>query len=674
MANRAELLAEAQRRGLVPSQQPSHDDLKAEAQKRGLIPNQQEQQQAPSKLDMIKKGFDVLKSGQGKEVIGNAVGELGTATQKAVEGNAEFKDAGSFESWQWSQPNLGLNMGNLKTTAAGMFGSDKDKFNSFVKQNPDVQIQMDKNQNPYFEDKGKKYYLDMPGLDIGDIGDFMGEAGLFAAGGNVAQIGNKANALRRATQMGLSQGGTDVLAQNLAGKEDIDYGQSAMTALAGGAFDLAGSGVNKARNARAGTNQLTGDKAKALEFAKQNNLNLGYDDLAENAAVRTASQQIDNIPIIGGGKFREQQNIAQKEIAEKFTKKFKLPDTEIDDLHGMVSGGVKKHMERSIDIAGKKYKKVYDKLDAMGGFDVGAVKKKAQDIIEEQLSKGSAADANIIKQMQSYIDIPEGNFSHWQGIRSDLSKIGREMTEKNTVKSAVKRVNKELNKSLDEVASSSNPQIQKEWRDANKFYENAVVRYKHGALKQAIDDDNPERILNVLMRKGGADPTDSTFTANKLFNGLDKKGKAAVRHGMMERAYKEALDGGDFSPARYSTMLDNYSKRLGVVLSKEDNKMADGLRAYMKITKNAGNFGRNTPTGQQAVPLLYTGAVLGGASLEPVSTTAGVLGIQAFKKLTRTHRGRSFMLAMSKYPKGKKPPPELLTQIARFLAVDQNRE
>jgi hypothetical protein len=143
---------------------------------------------------------------------------------------------------------------------------------------------------------------------------------------------------------------------------------------------------------------------------------------------------------------------------------------------------------------------------------------------------------------------------------------------------------------------------------------------------------------------------------------------------MMHRAYTESLKGGDFSPATYATMLENYSKRLGVILSKEDKKVVDGMSAYMRVTQQAGNFGRNTPTGQQAVPVMYGAGTLIGLGAD--ASTAGMMvgGLQGFKKLIRTPRGRSFMLAMSKIPKGKKPPPELLTQLARFLAVDQNRE
>lgn len=680
MATQQELIAEAQRRGLM-TDQPSRDSMMAEAQKRGLITSQQQPQEQPQEQPQQENlsYFDRMKQRNAGAI---QAGENLTEKIKAsIKGNAEFPDAGSFESWQWSQPNLGFNMANIKTTAAGMFGSDKDKFASFVKQNPNVKIFMDNAQNPYFEDKGKKYYLDMPGLDAGDIGDFMGEAGLFAAGGNVAQIGNKANALRRATQMGVSQGATDVLAQNLAGKEDINYGQSVMTGVAGGGFDLVGSGINKMRNARAGANELTGNKKLAVDYANKRNLNIGYDDVAENALARGAGQQIDNMPFIGGGRDRQIQNLAQRAEAERVTKSFALPDTEMDDLYSITSQGMKNQFKKSKDIASQKFEAVNKKLNnELGNFDVPNLKRKAEQIIQEQIKQGSAADQDVIKAMQKYIDIPEGDFSHWSKIRSKIvgqaAEADKVMSQTSgEVTGALKRLSNTMNSSMDDVANKSSGALKKEWRDANKFYKTEVGKFKKGELRKLVNDEDPEKILQILTRKGGADTTTSKFRANRIYNSLDEKGKLAAKGAMMQKAFKESIsEVDDFSPAKYATMLENYSKRLGIMLSKEDKQTIDGLTAYMRLTQAAGNFGRNTPTGHQAVPALYGLTAGAGLTANPAGTIAAGAGIYSLRKLFRTKRGRSFMLAMSKYPKGKKPPPELLTQLTRFLAVDQNRE
>lgn len=601
-----------------------------------------------------------------------AGGDLAQKAYDAFKGNAEFPEAIG-----WNEYSDSLSFGpGMKTTAAKMFGNTEDLKESIKTNVPGISelITEDKNGNPYFiapegEFKGQKVYLNPPGADMGDVADFIGNAGLYALGGNLAQAKN-VGAMGNALRMGASQGAADVTAQKLAGRDDINWGQTAMTGLTGGAFDMAGSGVNKLRNMGANRTKLTPQKQRAVDYADAEDLPIFYDDVAESAVARTAGQQVDQVPVIGGAKDRQAQNLAQRAHVKEVTKRFSLPDSDMDDLYQMTHEGMKNHMQRSKDIAQRKFNKVYEKLDEMGNFDVPTVKAEANKIIQEELSKGSAADQSIIKAMQSYLDVPEGNFSHWQSIRSDLSKMSREMTEKNTVKTAIKRVNKTLNSSLDDVAESSgNGAMKQEWRSANKFYKDAVKRYSDGALKKAVNDDNPEKILQILMRKGGADSTDSKFQANILFNAMDKKGKAAARSAMMEKAFKEAItETGDFSPAKYATMLENYSNRLGVMLSKQDKKVVDGLSAYMRATQKAGAYGLNTPTGQQAVPAIYGLTATAGLASNPGATALGGAGVIGLRKLFRTKKGRSYMLALSNYPE-KSIPEDLLLDITRYLAV-----
>jgi len=158
-----------------------------------------------------------------------------------------------------------------------------------------------------------------------------------------------------------------------------------------------------------------------------------------------------------------------------------------------------------------------------------------------------------------------------------------------------------------------------------------------------------------------------------VFSSLDKQGKAAVRHGMMQKAYTEALgETGAFSPAKYASMLERFENRMGVFLSKEDKHFVQGLNKYTKFTQSAGDYAANIKTGQKAVGTIYGLAAGASAASNPLATAAGIAGIVTTKKLFRTTRGRSLMLAFSNIPEGKNPPPALLREITRFLAVNQD--
>src|SRR5690606_34917098 len=128
----------------------------------------------PDQSNGLPDGFKVVQEPKEQS--------LWDKTKQAIKGQKEFDDAISYEDWTWSQPRFGVSGAGMKTALAGMFGTDKDKLKSFEK-NYDKKVSFDKYQNPYFEDKGKKVYIDAPGLDAGDIADFVGEAGTYVGGG-----------------------------------------------------------------------------------------------------------------------------------------------------------------------------------------------------------------------------------------------------------------------------------------------------------------------------------------------------------------------------------------------------------------------------------------------------------------------------------------------------------
>lgn len=660
MPTLAEIDAEIARRQQASSG-PSLADIDAEIARR-----QQEQQSSPvqqqkplSKWEAAKRGFGVVKD--------------------AVQGNAEFEDGTSYEDWLWSQPNFGVSKDHMLTTMAGMFGTDEDKAKSFIKRNPDKPIQFDKNKNPYFVDpeSNKKVYLDMPGLDAGDVLDFIGEGTAYTVGG--AATAPIQGVAKKAAAGALAQGSANAVNQKLAGREDVDLGEVAGASLGGALFEGGGQLINKIRNAKAGNLNITDDAQKALNFADEMGVPAYADDLTKSGTIKQVGQQLDQIPFIGGKKSREIQNAAQKDVAQEITNRFKMPDSEMDDLYGIVNKGAKNQLKRSQNIASKKYQKAYDELNQAGDFDLPEVKQFASQMIEKEMTKGSAANPELINTLKKFIDVSPGNFQHWGDIRSDITALVRDGSKgvnaqigtKTT--GALKQLSSVINNKLDEVATQAGGSAK--WREANKFYDDAVVRYKRGVLKTAMNEDSPEKMLDLMIGRGGGFGTDSKDVGNKIYNSLDKSGKGAVRHGMMQKAYDTALDEtGNFSPARYAANLEKMEKRLGVVLNKEDKKLVEGLNKYMRFTQDAGQYAANIPTGQKAVGTIYGMAAGAGLASNPVATAMGGLGVIGTKKLFRTPRGRSFLLALSSYPEGKTPPPELLKDLARFLAVKPSED
>lgn len=259
---------EMQRRGLMPKQE-TVDPLAAEMARRGLSTEQPEK----------KRRSTLQRARDSSAIATEKFNQLG----QSIQGNAEFKGEGvtNYEDWSSTQKNFGFNSADIPTTAAGMFGTDEDKVNSFFKRHSQYPKQQDQNGNVYFVDPEQnniKVYIDDPGLDAGDVADLVGQAGAFAVGGNVAQLAKPivsgltgASALADATLTGASLMGTDALLQTAAGRDEIDKGQMAMAGGIGFASPYIGKVFNWAKG------KLSGGKAnisKGQEMAKANGMKI----------------------------------------------------------------------------------------------------------------------------------------------------------------------------------------------------------------------------------------------------------------------------------------------------------------------------------------------------------------------------------------------------------------
>ena len=82
--------------------------------------------------------------------------------------------------------------------------------------------------------------------------------------------------------------------------------------------------------------------------------------------------------------------------------------------------------------------------------------------------------------------------------------------------------------------------------------------YRDGQLAKAIEKNLPDEIYNQFVRRG-------KDRAEYFYKGLDAKGQAAVRYGMVEEAIEKAKSGKPdvFSPHVLPPALKRYRMRMG---------------------------------------------------------------------------------------------------------------
>lgn len=241
------------------------------------------------------------------------------------------------------------------------------------------------------------------------------------------------------------------------------------------------------------------------------------------------------------------------------------------------------------------------------------------------------------------------NFSSLRALRSDLGEIidgyykganavvgGKGVGPLQSVKNAVE-------KDMEVFATQGGDDLAKAWRKADEFYRNAVVPYKDRALAAALKTDTPDEIYSkfIKMTRGGG----GEDRAQKFYNALDEKGRAAVRYGMLANALDNAAIPGssNISPAKFAKSMEDIAGASGVFFKGMEKSEIDGFVNLMRHAERFGQYAENPPTGQRVIPWLIGGA----AAFSPTAVGVGMAATSVAKKLTMTKAGRDLLLEAS---------------------------
>jgi hypothetical protein len=151
-----------------------------------------------------------------------------------------------------------------------------------------------------------------------------------------------------------------------------------------------------------------------------------------------------------------------------------------------------------------------------------------------------------------------------------------------------------------------------------------------------------------------------------MFNGLDRKGRQAVKYGLLKEA-REAATGpkGDFSPARFSKYLEDHEEAVGTFFKGDERRDIDGFKNLMRHIERAGQYAENPPTGNRLVPFL-----LGGATVLEPSAAATVAGTGlAVRGSFQTEAGRSFLMAAAGMKPGSPEMARLIETMTRYAGA-----
>lgn len=446
-------------------------------------------------------------------------------------------------------------------------------------------------------------------------------------------------------------------------------------------------------------NKASTPEIQALkEFADSNELPIYAQDLSENPTIQMVGKRLEDMPS-GMTGARAAQAESAADFARTLPEEYKgaLDATQygnLDEIQKVAAAGGKrgaKAQQLLAQIANTTdddwHQIVNNSRDAKGfGYQLGA--DRDYDLVETAAQKaGDFIPENTVKTLQETVDemskrvMPENpgfqqlqgilrklqsepspiagvessvmpkpiSFTEMRNLRSDLGALVKSYyTGNNTMIGAqgvanLQKAKNAVNEDMEAFAKKGGGELYDLWKTADKNYLEYVVPYKNRAL---ANSSNPDGIYGAFIKNGF-----ETGKPEQLFKGLDEKGQAAVRYGMIKNAFQKSYDEQlqKFSPASFNSSLQRQMGARDIFFSGKNKAQLEGFLNYLAHIKGSANAvgEKKAATGIRAVPFLVYGELGHQMLTNPASAVGQIATMQGLRLLFTTKWGRNFLTAAS---------------------------
>lgn len=511
--------------------------------------------------------------------------------------------------------------------------------------------------------------------DGGDgLGRFVGGAIPFAAipGGAAARGAGMLKSAGLSTLAGAAQGFTEFVPE--------DESRVANTSL-GALFGLGGAGaghfLKKGINAVRG--RLAGSADEVAKLADQHGVSATAGDVSNKPGLRRVEQALEYIPFLGMTKHREKQAGQIKDVLEKTKQKYKdeLPSVEYEHLkrvetkakagdkaairtmNEIIAAGddpdkiIKASASLKLWRAREKAKNLYDQAEAAAGnapvamtatqlaVKKGLIEAKNGLLKEPEVIRKLNELSTSLKKKTDYQRARKGRSDLGERIK-ELAKAGK-MTEARALTEIKDGIEADL-----QFFGNQSPSLRYQQQVADDFYAKTyspMRDYNKNFINKGETDDLTRKGLNVR----------SQMASQKFYSSLDEKGRAAVRHNIVDDAWNKAFDSakGTVSPTKFATHIQKLENSTGFFFRGQDKQELDGLVKLMKHLERAGQYAENPATGDRFTRLASWAGIGGTAAVSWKAALAGYMAAGGTKALLTTKAGRNLLLASSQLDPSK---------------------
>lgn len=185
------------------------------------------------------------------------------------------------------------------------------------------------------------------------------------------------------------------------------------------------------------------------------------------------------------------------------------------------------------------------------------------------------------------------------------------------------------------------------WKVGNKNLSEMSDELRDSTLKLVLNkgDISPERVRDMLFSQNKS-------TIQRLYDNLDKTGRETAERAVIRKAVDRSggLDG--FTPNKFLSEIKKMEDETGIIFRGEKKQRIDGLTKALELTKRAGEFAVNTPTGVQLVP--FGVATMLGQYLGVAGTAVGAAAMTAGVRAYESKPVRDILIKLSRENDGYK--------------------
>lgn len=417
---------------------------------------------------------------------------------------------------------------------------------------------------------------------------------------------------------------------------------AALGGLATGAMEGIARGGTKLINAARGKLAPVADEVTAL--GKQHGVPVFAPDVAGSPLMSKVATLAEDVPLVGMTKPRLQQAEAAGAAAQDLVSRL---SPQVDDVGRAIQDSLSRRTSALQKAAGVRYDRVAQAADPLGPVPLSNFQQTAQRLLAEAKQDIDPNNA-LISQLERLSKVQSGpNFSAARQFRSNFGDEIRRLESGMDMKAArpLQQLKGALEQDMNGFAQNAGPDVAAKWKAADRFFRERVVPQRESDIVRGMRNRNPDEVFKQFIKAGSQD------RAQRLYNALDNKGRAAIKSGILNQALEKAtLNGANgvaFSPAKFAGELEKLQGSVGVFFKGADKKEIDGFTKLMQHVQRAGQVAENPPTGNRLVL-----PVLMGEALAP-GTTAATLGAGGLSRLLfTTEPGKRLLLASNRLPVG----------------------